>query len=435
MKPQLTLQSPLELPHQEISNYLNQLWISEDEDSSGANTFTLMIWQPAWLEQYLVQLGLIDGPITGTLSPEIIKVAKNYIIEKGLSRTTSINSQELLTFLKGDLKNNDYEDFRGQFFESSISTLNPRRLITLAPTLNKESEIKTFVSAYCPLSDNNVTQPICGDLVVIRGDSNSINKKGLKIINELSIKDLPTWLWWNGSLDESPEIFEFFFNYGIRLIIDTANGSPKRCLEILNQSINLNKAINDLNWVRLKSWRESLAMIFDPPSRRPVLDHITDIDIDVAGGNSLQALFLISWISDKLDWVFSKIENDEEFIKIEFKRNNGEKILTSINPLPLGNPSIHSGQVIGLRLISKISEVQKNNTCVILGCESVECMRLEAGGMADMQLIEQVVPNTFSSSESDVSKLLGSSRGNTSPLFENAIKIAVQIFNSFNKQY
>ena len=103
------------------------------------------------------------------------------------------------------------------------------------------------------------------------------------------------------------------------------------------------------------------------------------------------------------------------------------------SPLPLGNPVIHLGQVIGLRLISKISEVQKNNTCVILGCESVECMRLEAGGMADMQLIEQVVPNTFSSSESDVSKLLGSSRGNTSPLFENAIKIAVQIFNSFNK--
>ena len=433
MKPQLTLQAPLELPHQEISNYLNQLWISEDEDSSGANTFTLMIWQPAWLEQCLVQSGFINGPITGTLSPEIIKVAKNLIIEKGLSRTSSIYSQELLNLLKRNLTNKEYEDFRGQFFESSISTLNPRRLITLAPTLNEESEIKTFVSAYCPLSDSPVSQPICGDLVVIRGDSNSINKKGLKIINELSINDLPTWLWWNGSLDESPEIFDYFTDHGIRLIIDTANGSPKRCLEILNQSINLKKAINDLNWVRLKSWRESLAMIFDPPSRRPVLEHISDIDIDIAGGNFLQALFLISWISDKLEWIFSKIDKNEEFIKIEFKRNNGEKILTSINALPLGNPSIHSGQVIGLRLISKISEVQKNNTCVILGCESVECMRLEAGGMADMQLIEQVVPNTFSSSESDVSKLLGSSRGNTSPLFENAIKVALQIFNNLNK--
>ena len=49
-----------------------------------------------------------------------------------------------------------------------------------------------------------------------------------------------------------------------------------------------------------------------------------------------------------------------------------------------------------------------------------------------MELIEQVVPNSFSSSGYDVSKLLGSSRGNTSPLFENAIKIALQIFDGFN---
>ena len=430
MKPQLTLQTPLELPHQEISNYLNKLWISEDEDSSGANTFTLMVWQPAWLEQSLVQSGLINGPITGSLSPEIIKIAKKLIVDKGMSHTTSVNSEELLTLLKENLSNNDYEDLRGQFFESSISTLNPRRLITLAPTLNKKPEIKTFVSAYCPLSDNSATQSICGDLVVIRGDSNSINKKGLKIIDELSIKDLPTWLWWNGSLNESQDIFNYFIDHGIRLIIDTANGSPKRCLKILDQSIRSNKAINDLNWVRLKSWRESLAMIFDPPSRRPILDHISDVDIDIVEGNFLQALFLISWVSDKLEWIFSKIEKHGELIKIEFKRKNGEKSFTDINPVPLGNPTIHSGQVIGLRLISKISEVRKHNTCIIMGCESVECMRLEAGGMADMQLIEQVVPNTFSSSESDVSNLLGSSRGNTSPLFESTIKVAVKIFNS-----
>ena len=432
MKPQLTLQTPLELPHQEISNYLNQLWISEDTDNSGANTFTLIVWQPAWLEQYLVQTGLLNGPITGNFRPKIVEVAKNFILEEGLPHTTSLNSDELFNLLKKNLSNKDFEDFRGQFFESSISRLNPRRLITLAPTLKNNSEIKTFVSAYCPLSDSSGMQPICGDLVVIRGDSHSINQKGLKIIDELAIKELPSWLWWNGSLDESPEIFDYFTNHGLRLIIDTALGSPKRCLKVLDYLRKSNKAINDLNWVRLKSWRESLAMIFDPPARRPILDHITDIDIDIAGDHMLQALFLISWISDKLEWTFAKVQRDKELMKIEFERKNGERISTSINPLPLGNPCIHLGQVIGLRLISKISEVQKNNTCVILGCESVECIRLEAGGMADMQLIEQVVPNSFSSSESDVSKLLGSSRGNTSPLFENTIKIALQIFNSFN---
>ena len=100
MKPQLTLQTPLELPHEEISNYLNQLWISEDEESSGANTFTLMVWQPAWLEQCIVRTGLINAPITGSLSPEIIEIAKKTILDNGLSHTTSINSEELLTLLK-----------------------------------------------------------------------------------------------------------------------------------------------------------------------------------------------------------------------------------------------------------------------------------------------------------------------------------------------
>jgi len=432
MKPQLTLQTPLELPYQEITNYLNELWISEDKDNTGANTFTLTIWQPAWLEQCLVQKGLVNGPITGNLSPEIIEEVKKFILNEGLPITTSLNSEELLNLLKENLSNKDFDDFRGQFFESSISTLNPRRLITLAPTLNKKSDIKTFVSAYCPLTDTLASHSICGDLVVIRGDSDSIVHKGLNIIDELFIDELPSWLWWNGSLDESPEIFKYFTNHGLRLIIDTALGSPNRCLKILDQLNKSNKAINDLNWVRLKNWRESLAMIFDPPSRRPILEHITDIDIDIAGDHIIQALFFISWISDKLNWSFLKVETDKESTKIEFARNNGEKISTSIKPLALGNPGIHLGQVVGLRLISKISEVQKNNTCVILGCESVECMRLEAGGMANMELIEQVVPNSFSSSEYDVSKLLGSSRGNTSPLFENAIKIALKIFNGFN---
>ena len=100
MKPQLTLQTPLELPYQEISNYLNKLWISEDKDTTGATTFTLMVWQPAWLEQCLVQKGLINGPITGNLSPEMIEVAKKFILDLELPISTSLASENLLDLLK-----------------------------------------------------------------------------------------------------------------------------------------------------------------------------------------------------------------------------------------------------------------------------------------------------------------------------------------------
>ena len=432
MKPQLTLQTPLELPPSEISNYLNKLWISEGEDNAGANTFSLIVWQPSWLEQKLVKGNLINGPITGNLSEEIINVAKNLILKNRLPLATSLYSKDLSDLIKVNEPDNLAEDLRGQFFEASISTLNPRRLITLAPTFSDNSDIKTFVSAYCPLNEDNKDQSICGDLVVVRGGANSILKDGLKIIEKLSINDLPEWLWWNSSLDDSPKIFDHFTSNGKRLIIDTANGSSKRCIDILSNALTYKKSINDLNWLRLKSWRESLAMIFDPPSRRTLLDHITQIDVDIEGDHIIQALFLISWISEKLGWIFLETSNKSDSLIIRFKRNNGEELSTSINPLPVGNPSIHSGQVIGLRLISKISNNPKKNTCIILGSESAECMRLEAGGMADMHLIEEVVPSSFLSSEADVSKLLASSRGNISPLFEEAIRTASLIFKSIN---
>ncbi len=430
MKPQLTLQTPLELPPQEISNYLNKLWISEGEDNAGANTFSLIVWQPSWLEQKLVRSNLINGPITGNLSADIIAAAKNLILKNGLPLATSLYSKELSNLIQINSLDNSEEDLRGQFFEASISTLNPRRIITLAPTFSKNADIKTFVSAYCPLNEETKDQTICGDLVVVRGGANSILKKGLDIVEQLSIEDLPSWLWWNSSLDDSPDIFDYFTSIRKRLIIDTANGSSKRCIDILNKALTYKRAINDLNWVRLKSWRESLAMIFDPPSRRPILEHISQIDVDIEGDHMIQALFLISWISDKLGWIFLETSYKSDSLIIKFKRINGDQISTAINPLPVGNPSIHSGQVIGLRLISKISKDPKKNTCIILGSESVECMRLEAGGMADMHLIEEVVPTSFFSSEADVSQLLASSRGSTSPLFENTIKISSLIYKS-----
>ena len=433
MKPQLTLQTPLELPPHEISNYLSKLWISEGADNAGANTFSLIVWQPSWLEQKLVKSNLISEPITGNLSDDAISAAKDLILKNGLPLATSLYSEELSNLIKVNLLDDSKEDLRGQFFEASISTLNPRRIITLAPIFSENADIKTFVSAYCPLNEDPKNQSICGDLVVVRGGENSIFKKGLEIVENLSIKDLPSWLWWNSSLDDSPKIFDHFTRKGKRLIIDTANGSSKRCIDILSNALTYKKAINDLNWVRLKSWRESLAMIFDPPSRRPILDHISQIDVDIEGNHIVQALFLISWLSDKLGWIFLETTYKSDSLLIRFKRNNEEHILTSINPLPVGNPSIHSGQVIGLRLISKISKDPKKNTCIILGSESAECMRLEAGGMADMHLIEEVIPHSFLSSEADVSKLLASSRGSTSPLFEKTIEVASLIYKSISK--
>ena len=47
MAPQLTLQAPLELPPQDVSDYLGRLWNGGEQDSTsrGAATFSLLVWQ------------------------------------------------------------------------------------------------------------------------------------------------------------------------------------------------------------------------------------------------------------------------------------------------------------------------------------------------------------------------------------------------------
>ena len=71
MSPQLTLQTPLELPPSEVPHYLDQLWSRDQASSIGAHTFCLLIWQPAWVEQQLVRTGRIEGPIMGVQRDEV----------------------------------------------------------------------------------------------------------------------------------------------------------------------------------------------------------------------------------------------------------------------------------------------------------------------------------------------------------------------------
>ena len=81
MSPQLTLQAPLDVPPTEVSPYLERLWNGMLEGSSGAATFTLLVWEPSWLEQQMVRLGLIEGPIRGFDRSDVMLAARQAVID------------------------------------------------------------------------------------------------------------------------------------------------------------------------------------------------------------------------------------------------------------------------------------------------------------------------------------------------------------------
>ena len=95
MAPQLTLQAPLELPPSEVPDYLNRLWSENLKDSSGAATFTLVVWEPSWLQQQLIRTGRIDGPISGLLSEQLLDGARQAVGELGLPASTAPTAPQL----------------------------------------------------------------------------------------------------------------------------------------------------------------------------------------------------------------------------------------------------------------------------------------------------------------------------------------------------
>ena len=84
MSPKLTLHTPLRLPPSEIPSYLDQLWSKNQLANPGANTFCLIVWQPAWIEKELVRTGRIEGPIIGNQRKEIIEAARKVVLDNDL---------------------------------------------------------------------------------------------------------------------------------------------------------------------------------------------------------------------------------------------------------------------------------------------------------------------------------------------------------------
>ncbi|MFM7515083.1 MAG: glucose-6-phosphate dehydrogenase assembly protein OpcA [Cyanobium sp.] len=432
MAPQLTLQAPLELPPQEVPDYLQRLWSESLKEEAGAATFTLVVWEPSWLQQQLIRTGRIDGPISGLLNETLLQAARQAVGELGLAASTAPTAPELAWALGQLPGQHSADDLRGQFVDRAISAHQPRRLITLAPTLAADRPLETLVAAYCPLSDERSGGgDACGDVVVLRGGMGAI-QQGLGMLQPLIAAELPCWVWWNGSLDESPELLEALAVPPRRLVLDSSIGTPRRCLDLLVERIERGQAVNDLNWLRLRTWRESLAMVFDPPSRQSALQHVVQLDIDVEGQHPVKGLLLAAWIADRLGWHLQSsawLEADGgpegRGILAEFQRGDGQTVQFRLMPVPVGSPKIHPGALVGLRLVC--APEGRPPLCVILCSESGGCMRLEAGGMAAMELAEDVVPLPNESEEKELARLLSGGHDTTNPLMASAARLAAQL--------
>jgi glucose-6-phosphate dehydrogenase assembly protein OpcA len=158
---------------------------------------------------------------------------------------------------------------------------------------------------------------------------------------------------------------------------------------------------------------------------------VVQLDIDVEGNHPVKGLLLAAWIADRLGWhlensfVIPTGEASGDGYGAEFQRTDGESVRFRLMPVPVGVPKAHPGALVGLRLICSPGE--QPPLCVILCSESGGCMRLESGGMASMELVEEVVPLPNDSEEMEVARLLGGGHDTTNPLMAAAVPLAAKL--------
>ena len=149
------------------------------------------------------------------------------------------------------------------------------------------------------------------------------------------------------------------------------------------------------------------------------------MDIDVEGHHPAQGLLLAAWIADRLGWQLQQTATSHEGVKAQFHRPDGIPVDFQLSSVPVSQPSVHAGQMVGLRLIAQPEENQ--GVCVILCAESGGCMRLEGGGMASLELHEEIVSVQHATPEMDVARLLSGGHDTTNPLLAAAGPLAARL--------
>ncbi|MCS6960024.1 MAG: glucose-6-phosphate dehydrogenase assembly protein OpcA [Pseudanabaenaceae cyanobacterium SKYGB_i_bin29] len=305
-----------------------------------------------------------------------------------------------------------------------IAAQSPCRVICLLPQPGEDEGITAQVASYCPIQRSR-SNLICGEYITLRGTKAAFERV-YPLLRELTLQDLPVFVWWKDSPDIGSLLFERLMQNVDRLILDSSLFSDvSRDLVLVSNLLEAGIAVADLNWRRINPWQELTAQAFDPPDRRQAVWDIDGITIDYERGNSAQALMFLGWIASRLQWQpvgRSFGGGDYNLEHIWFRGKDGIEVRAELAAIPVGNPGLVVGDLIGLRLSSS---KQNSDACNIFCSESTGCMRMEAAGGAQGCRTHIVTPLTDQSA--DVLLVQQMQRYGREALYEESMAVTKQI--------
>jgi glucose-6-phosphate dehydrogenase assembly protein OpcA len=172
---------------------------------------------------------------------------------------------------------------------------------------NAGPHMHSWISAHCTLPASGGPQ-VCSEIIMVA----SCGAPAPDIKNALAglvVADLPVFTYWRSFHPGEEDLVRKLAVFTDVLIVDShaAKDEPhnrNRLLELLTAPPE-GVAVRDINWARLTAWRDLVAQFFDPPSARPFLDRIADLEIRrsvVPGSIPTRTLLLTAWLATRLKW-------------------------------------------------------------------------------------------------------------------------------------
>ncbi len=175
------------------------------------------------------------------------------------------------------------------------------------------------------------------------------------LLDPLLVSGVPTYLWWLGTPPFGKRELADALRVCDGLVVDSAQfvepyhdfRRMAGTLKVVHHRLGL----ADLQWSRLRPWRETIAQFFTPMDRRGFLDGISEVGVDYAGegrGNRIAASLVTGWIASALGWKLRRATAGTGGVVVAMYEHGGRFVEVDFRSVPQGDRA--AGEVSAVRI-------------------------------------------------------------------------------------
>ena len=248
------------------------------------------------------------------------------------------------------------------------------------------------------------------------------------LVEALLVSDVTTYIWWTGSPPLSETRFLASLSIANVLLIDSSRFErPYEGFIELARLVDRDRrlSVGDLQWARVRSWREIVAQFFNPADRRPYLHGIGAVGIDYVAsgrGNRSAAVLFAGWLAATLGWHLKRgVGGSGGIVVAHFESASAHPVEVAMRPVEL--EGFTPGELTAIR----IEAVAGGHTCSMTAVQDLEnrdqVTTSGSVGAADLPRRSLAMPSLDEASL--INQLLVNARGDR--VYRRALKAGAEL--------